>query len=64
MSLIFANVYVPAFSSGVTVSEIRLLEQVFVHLRTDFPGDVIFLRGDFNVDRWRIVEARNLRQPI
>jgi hypothetical protein len=62
--VIFANVYVPAFTAGVSVSEIRLLEQLFGDLRNDFPGDTIFLGGDFNVDRWRIVEARNLGLPI
>jgi hypothetical protein len=58
------KIYMPIFSAGISEAEIRLVEQTFSDVEADFPGDIILLGGDFNLDRWRTAERRVLRVPI
>jgi hypothetical protein len=62
--IIFVNIYMPAFTRGISMGDIGSVEHLFVDLESSFPGDFLFFGGDFNTDRWRFVEQSRLRQPI
>jgi hypothetical protein len=47
------NVYLPAHTRGFTAHEAAILRQTVEDLLSTHPGDIFFISGDFNFDRFQ-----------
>jgi hypothetical protein len=50
--LVVLNIYIPAFTRGVTALDLLPLKSTLEDLLVPFPGDSFILAGDFNNDRF------------
>jgi hypothetical protein len=61
--LLFINVYIP-LHSGVTNEDLDKLRTTVHGLQRSYPGDLIIMGGDFNLDPWRCQDRRAERVPM
>jgi exonuclease III len=62
--ILFINVYFAVHTTGFDASDARLAISFLTTLRSDYPGDSMFLGGDLNYDPWRTQEQRNSKITI
>jgi exonuclease III len=64
--IIFINTYVPVHSKSaqISIQDIDHCKSFIRDLPMSFPGDTIVCGGDFNVDRWKMVDPQHYTKPL